>query len=151
MSDWDPNHENEMQNTPNLSNMKSSNQSWVIETRAMKLRRKIRQKSVIWKVNFFDTWVLDNETRTMKKKRKIWNFLKFWIILLGYFTGPSPFCKDLRGSCAKAVAMNKDYCVLDLLDLMIETNSSWGMFEKIIGWTKKIQRCHCWFSFGNQR
>ena len=43
----------------------------------------------------------------MKMKRSVRNFLKLGIIILGYFMGPSPFCKDLSGSCAKVVAMNK--------------------------------------------
>ena len=77
MSDWDLNHENETLSTPKLDNMKSSNQSWVIETRTMKMKRSVR------------------------------NFLKLGIIILGYFMGPSPFHKDLSGSCAKAVATNQ--------------------------------------------
>ena len=40
-------------------------------------------------------------------KRPLEENLKLGIIILGYFTDPSPFCKDLSGSCAKAVAMNK--------------------------------------------
>ena len=57
-------------------------------------------------------------------KRILEENLKLGIIILGYFTGPSPFRKDLSGSCAKAVAMNKvklfrecpkDTCILIVL------------------------------------
>ena len=40
-------------------------------------------------------------------RRSLAKNLKLGIIILGYFMGPSPFRKDLSGSCAKAVAMNK--------------------------------------------
>ena len=40
-------------------------------------------------------------------RRSLEENLQLGIIILGYFTGPSPFCKDLSSSCAKAVAMNK--------------------------------------------
>ena len=54
------------------------------------------------------------ETQTEKMKRILSKNLKLGIIIFGYFTGPSPFRKDLSGSCAKAVAMNK---VKDLTSL----------------------------------
>ena len=44
----------------------------------------------------------------MKMKRILEENLKLGIIIFGYFTGPSPFRKDLSGSCAKAVAMNQN-------------------------------------------
>ena len=81
MSNWDPNRRNETLSTPKLDNMKCSNQSWV----------------------------LDIETRTKKWDTQYRIFFKLGIIILGYFTGPSPFHKDLSGSCVKAVAMNKGW------------------------------------------
>ena len=106
MSDWDPNQKNEMLSTSFLDYTKSQNRSWVIQTWAEKMKCSVWHFLIIQKVNRFDTWVLDIETRTEKMKHSVQNFLKLGIIILGYFMGPSPFRKDLSHSCAKAVAMN---------------------------------------------
>ena len=112
--------------------MKSWNWSWVIETQTMKMKRSIHNFLIIKSWN--QSWVIETWTKKMKHsvrhflstksqsirymslgywdpnrkdKRSVQNFHKLGIIILGYFMGPSLFCKDLSSSCAKAVAMNK--------------------------------------------
>ena len=56
---------------------------------------------------------------------------------LPFFSDLNELICDLRETQKNVILTDKDYCLLDLLELMIETNSSRGMFDKIIDWTRK--------------
>ena len=81
----------------------------------------------------------------MKLKQIITFFTKLGIIFLGYFMGPSPFCKDLRGGCAKAVAMNK---FKEFQTKNINAQINWDKanrefaFELEVGTDYSKQGCH---------